>query len=317
MEKSPFDRLPRELRDKIYEYAVVHEDGIKIRCDKRKGKRMPRVASPHHATLALAMTCHQMHEETIDLYYEKNSFYFPPTWQGVELLKTFCKSLKDTHYSKLRHIVFRAPDAHLSERGTPKYKLLSNWSDLVHELLQNDGTLLPGPISVGGRFTFDHSTSTPCPPGELYVVLDMNDLLKSMHDNQEAVRTLNRELVKYWEESQRAMDRISHWMQLLEKQLQWEISEHLADDDDDAFTPRSGWQDGNANNNTGGVAEADKDGNGDEDKEMHGSEDNAKRDTYDWTSNNENDDDTEDGKMVLGLNLGDHFWKKATGLGIQ
>lgn len=187
----------------------------------------------------------------------------------------------------------------------------------MHELLENDDTLLPGPISVGGRFTFDHSTHLPCPPGELYVVLDMNDLLKSMHDNQEAVRILNRDLVKYWEESQRTMDRISHWMQLLEEQLQREIAEHLANDDDDAFTPRSERQDWNANNETGGVAEADEDGNADEDKEMHRSEDNANKDTYDWTSKSDNDDDVEDGKMVQGLTLGDHFWKKATGLRIQ
>jgi hypothetical protein len=62
MEKSPFNRLSRELRDKIYEYAVVHESGIKITHRRSlKSKTASKVArkssGSKNSTLALAKTC--------------------------------------------------------------------------------------------------------------------------------------------------------------------------------------------------------------------------------------------------------------------
>lgn len=94
MEHSPLACLPRELRDLIYEYAVVHENGIRISyASPNKGDYVGKVMPPHgsslNATLALAMVCRQLHEETIELYYKRNCFYFPFHTMGPGQLKYF------------------------------------------------------------------------------------------------------------------------------------------------------------------------------------------------------------------------------------
>lgn len=316
MERSPLGRLPRELRDKIYDLAVVHEDGIDIKPDRRQGKVVPRVASSNNTTLALAMTCRQLHRETIGLYYERNCFYFPFSSSGVELLKTFLTSLKPDHYSRLRHIVFQALDMRFNKPGIPeKHGTTSRWMEIVRGLRGNFGTMLPGPISIGGCFKYKHASSISCPLGKFYVSLDANDLPGSMELNQQAAGNLRRQLIHYWGEAPPEMDRLYVWMASFAQVLERECAEDTVYIDEDGGGEDSG--SGDTNGDTGDVVELDENGNEDEDKEMHGNEDNENRDTYGWASDSDDDEDVEDGKMVPGLSLGDHFWKKATGLRIQ
>lgn len=155
MEKSPLGRLPRELRDRIYEYAVVHRDGItilqNISMNGNTASKVARGRRPKNTTLALAKTCRQAHRETMKLYYKLNTFYFPFHWAGVELLKKFLRTLQPEHYKSLRHIVFRAPNKaiHWDERRPER--LVHQWLEVMQHIVDNSAELLPGPIYVGGR----------------------------------------------------------------------------------------------------------------------------------------------------------------------
>ena len=196
MDDSPLSRLPRELRDKIYENAVVHEPGIRIKhITRMTGTTAAQVVKrgrKKHTTLALAMTCKQLHEETILLYYGLNTFYFPFDWAGVELFKIFLRSLRDEHYHSMRHVVFRAPSRHLFWNQRCTDRLMDHWYGVMHQVVVNATKLLPGPIYVSGHFAFACDPLGLCPRGHFDLVVDMNRIQHSLAQNWQNAYAIDR-----------------------------------------------------------------------------------------------------------------------------
>lgn len=58
-------KLPRELRDKIYEYAVYSNDNGRCVVTRKDGIREP----------PLLLTCKTIREEAIEVFYGVNNFY--------------------------------------------------------------------------------------------------------------------------------------------------------------------------------------------------------------------------------------------------
>ena len=188
MDNTPFGRLPRGLRDRIYEYAVVHPHGLKMRqYSTTHGKtkmpcRVARTSSSKNATIALAKTCKQLHEETIGLYYKLNTFYFPFNSSSVECLTQFLHSLKPEYHNMVRHVVFRALDKHISWHEKRGDLLMNHWYEVMHQIVVNAKTLLPGPIFVGGHFQFDCDPVRlrPCSRHEPHTAFDITELARGL-----------------------------------------------------------------------------------------------------------------------------------------
>jgi hypothetical protein len=196
MDDSPLGRLPCKLRDKIYEFAVVHEQGIKIKHSTRMNgntaAQVKRKRRNKHTTFALAMTCKQLHKETIDLYYGLNTFYFPFDWAGVELIKLFLCSLKDEHYRSIRHVVFRASSKQIFWDQRCTDRLMDHWYEVMQQVIVNAAKLLPGPIYVRGHFAFDCDPDRLPPRGHFDLVVDMNRIQHSLAQNWQNAYALDR-----------------------------------------------------------------------------------------------------------------------------
>lgn len=166
MDNSPFGRLPRELRDLIYEHAVVHDDGIRITsitenegryCKGLKIARPPGYS--RNATLALAMTCRQLHRETINLYYERSSFYFELNSVSVETVSLFSSMLTSDYAKSLTRIIFDVPEGHYPRGHRRRFR--DNWKTLVHQLVTHGSRLLAGPVVLDCQYIFDRATIVP------------------------------------------------------------------------------------------------------------------------------------------------------------
>ena len=315
MDKTPFGRLPRELRDKIYEYAVVHEDGIKLKHNTAlNGNTAAMVArgkrSPRNTTLALAKTCRQAHKKTIKLYYQFNTFYFPFNWAGVELLKLFIRSLKTEYYEMLRHVVFRAPHRALVWEQSCTAYLLTQWYEVMQHIVENANELLPGPIYVGGSFFFDCDPDKLLPKGQFDLIIDINRIQGSLKENWHVAEQLNRYL-SYGVDGT-ALIYLFGQMAALMGQFgpdQEESGTESHEENGDTL-PTAG-------NDLSGQSRADseecgrEDHEGDGDADENGDEEGGKIENWDME---DDDDDLEDGKMVAATSYGDHCFARASGL---
>lgn len=200
MERSPFNRLPRELRDIVYNYAVVHDNGISIVLTELDGDHIVVNAakpsgSPRNASLALAMVCRQFHLETIDLYYARNTFYFPFHETGPLALQTFLHSITDKHRKLLTNLIFEAPHTELDiQAPIPQFPFEDRWHTIFREILWSDPRLLPNPITINGRFTFKLKTKA------IYRVdlnLDMNSALDFMEKRHGVFGALQQEVIRH------------------------------------------------------------------------------------------------------------------------
>lgn len=186
MERSPLGRLPRELRDLIYEYAVVHEDGVKITFTGHgEADDVVKVMTPNgssqDATLALAMACRQLHEETIELYYKRNHFYFPCDYWGPRQLKNFLGAIKDDRRKLLTQVIFKAPTVNLNNMSYFRFRgldLMLRLKRVTSEIVESADGIFLCPVSVCGRFALGSGRN------EYFdLVLDMNRVQGSMEEN--------------------------------------------------------------------------------------------------------------------------------------
>ena len=77
--QSQLLRLPAELRDQIYQYTF---EGDIFDVDK------PRLKKPHRRnTIGLLLSCEQIHDEAIELYYKHTTFFFVDWNEGTDWLK--------------------------------------------------------------------------------------------------------------------------------------------------------------------------------------------------------------------------------------
>lgn len=300
MDNTPFGRLPRELRDRIYEYAVVHPHGLKMRqYSSMHGKtkmpcRVVRTSSSKNATIALAKTCKQLHAETIDLYYKLNAFQFPFDWKGVELLKHFSSALKPKYYDMLQHIVFRAPSQQIFWEEKYTDRLMGQWFEVTHQIVDNAAKLLPGPVYVSGHFSFDCSPDKTRPRGHFDLDLDMNRIQGSMQENWDRACELDSHHSYGMEGT--ALFHLFGEMEALMGNFgsdHEEGGEQKHEDDGDAG------QDGDERSN---ISEADE------------HERLLETDHTSYTDDNNDDDDPEYGKMAGALSYGDRYFAMSSGL---
>jgi hypothetical protein len=312
MDNTPFGRLPRELRDKIYELAVVHEDGIRLKHNTRLNSKTAAVivrgSRRKDTTLALALTCRQAYEETIELYYQLNTFYFPFEWNGVELLKKFLLFLKPEYYNALRHVVFKAPNhiIHWKQRRTDH--IFYRWHEVMQQIVANAATLLPGPVQVGGRFTFD------CDPGQAQTgqfdfVIDMNRIQHSLEKNLLAAYELNNYYGLGMQET--ALVRLADQMVALMGQFdadQEESGVQSHEENGDASLTAGNYLSGQlgANSEEGGTESFESDGGAGE----NGDEEGGKIKIWEME---DDDEDLEDGKVAT-MSDADRTWAWASGM---
>lgn len=73
MSKSPLFALPAELRNKIYEYALIDQDPIPLYFTHRADRITQSCPGP-----ALLQVCHQIRFEATAMYYTNNTFTIKP-----------------------------------------------------------------------------------------------------------------------------------------------------------------------------------------------------------------------------------------------
>ncbi|KAF2161027.1 hypothetical protein M409DRAFT_28634 [Zasmidium cellare ATCC 36951] len=72
MDKSPFNKLPAELRNRIYEFALADDISIDARSEE------PIVYEDLTARLAVTETCKQVRQEALPIFYSScHNFYTP------------------------------------------------------------------------------------------------------------------------------------------------------------------------------------------------------------------------------------------------
>lgn len=313
MENSPLGRLPQELRDEIYELAVVHKDGIKLKhntaLNSNTAAKVVRGKRPRDTTLALAKTCRQAHKETMKLYYSNNTFLFPFEWVGVELLKKFLLSLKPEYYNSMLHVFFRAPDhrIHWEQRRTDP--IFYRWHEVMQQIVANAATLLPGPVYVGGHFTFD-CDPTRLQTGRFDFTIDMNRIQHSLEKNLVAAYVLNNYRGLGLEDT--AIVQLADQIVALMGQFNAEQEEKsLQSNRENGYTSPTAGNDLSgqfgADSEEGGTESHKSDGDADENGDEEGRE-------IEIREIEDDDDDFEDGKMVTATSYGDRCFARSSGL---
>lgn len=166
MDNSPLSRLPRELRDLIYAYALINDNGIRI-ASANPSEETPealRVLTPPdscspNVILALPMSCCQLHQETIGLFYKRNRFYFPFYSYSWELLQLFLSLLKDDHAKSLTRVVFELPEGHYDR--SRKQRLMGIWNKISRRYFRSSVTVLPGFSTLHSLHVFDPAPAMP------------------------------------------------------------------------------------------------------------------------------------------------------------
>ncbi len=105
MDKSPLNKLPRELRDTINESAMSHVDPIVV--DLHSGH--PHLVHPPKSQNVLASTrvCKQMREECAPLFYSGNRFILVAKRKFIEETpwqRALCRWLASISYQQHLHL---------------------------------------------------------------------------------------------------------------------------------------------------------------------------------------------------------------------
>lgn len=76
MDQSPFNKLAAELRNRIYKFALIQKDPIRLQCNSDGDMaRMPRHLRRKNK-LAVTSMCKQMRNESLPIFLENNYFRF-------------------------------------------------------------------------------------------------------------------------------------------------------------------------------------------------------------------------------------------------
>lgn len=97
------------------------------------------------------MSCRQLHEETIRLYYGRNRFYFAYFHYSTDLHKLFLSLLKDDYANLLTHVIFEIPKGGFSQNR--KYSTMSCFGDIMSWLVGHGSTT--GFASLRAQCLFD------------------------------------------------------------------------------------------------------------------------------------------------------------------
>ncbi|KAF7193304.1 hypothetical protein HII31_05398 [Pseudocercospora fuligena] len=154
----PFLRLPGELRNQIYEYALIVQDTIDIpNTLSLKDPSKFHVLSGDHPNIHLLATCRQIRREALSICYSANKFR-----QDMDDYEyPFLERLRDDSLSCLKSITFTLPfrflDAHARN---PHLREIAVWR-LVNRV--NDIGQLYGPrgLDIAAIHTVKFAQITP------------------------------------------------------------------------------------------------------------------------------------------------------------
>ncbi|KAK3719148.1 hypothetical protein LTR37_004712 [Vermiconidia calcicola] len=110
MDNSPLAKLPAELRNRIYLLALRNEQPIivVVRSGGRPQeayRRLYELRTPQ----ALTLTCKQIRNESINMFYSANAFDIrTSTKQAALCLTRFCSMIRETDMKALRSITLSA-----------------------------------------------------------------------------------------------------------------------------------------------------------------------------------------------------------------
>ncbi|KAK0255325.1 hypothetical protein B0A54_03193 [Friedmanniomyces endolithicus] len=96
MPESPFLRIPGELRNEIYRYALLEDDTIKI-------NKHTKPAQP-----GMLQTNRQLRKEAGDIYYHENTFLFGISHFEASIYITWCQSSPRRRWCKTTAHVSRS-----------------------------------------------------------------------------------------------------------------------------------------------------------------------------------------------------------------
>ena len=112
MDSSPFSKLPLELREQIYAYALCKPDSITINLSAGR----PQLQSHISHILSPAQTCSQIRSESLPIFYRGNHFTFHTdhittshhgyglrtSWRAC--LASWLETIGDDHRRRLRRV---------------------------------------------------------------------------------------------------------------------------------------------------------------------------------------------------------------------
>lgn len=110
MDNSPLARLSLELRELIYDFALLPFPDNEIRIETIQHSSAGTLSSdnvPKSLHLSLLQVCRQVHQEAIRRFYGQNVFMIPPTIEGTpcyERLATFISTIGNKNAADLREI---------------------------------------------------------------------------------------------------------------------------------------------------------------------------------------------------------------------
>ena len=109
MDRSPYSRLPQELRDHIYQYVLVIPEGVQVDLaplswtkqpwrSRSHGSNVPYLvkgeAAKHKHLLALTRTCKEIHSQIGGMFYKKNRFILSRhARRDEDYWKAFCRAI--------------------------------------------------------------------------------------------------------------------------------------------------------------------------------------------------------------------------------
>lgn len=133
MNTSPLQKLPGELRNRIYEFILYHIDGINVSISTGIPLLVKDAATEH--MLALNTVCKQVHCESSPIFYEINKFTFIAKQVGEQ----YVGSIRD-------------------DRNTQWQTGLRRWLDQIGE--RNRAHLQHVEIDIGTSFMYNYVPST-------------------------------------------------------------------------------------------------------------------------------------------------------------
>lgn len=195
MEHSPFAKLARELRNKIYEYALDQEAPFVIApyTVPRGGEQF--LGSDRTHALALTETCKEINYECRKLFYNINSF----TIKGINTrhvfkrLIEFSKAIGEDNTSALRSVILDIGTLPL----TSFEEACNTFDELQKFLARIETDRASWNCSFRGRANFAFLAPRRR-PAVFMLDLDFEDIEKSWEDNTEAIRDIIEEDVAYW-----------------------------------------------------------------------------------------------------------------------
>lgn len=160
MAASPFLKIPREIRDQIYAYALFFPKGIRISIKPSGGKAVLTHQPRSHHPLGLALANSQLHQECAALFYSLNKFYiYPGPGENWGSVRPWLRQIGPSNRSALRSVdvdlgTWRVPYVQGAHYVIAKYEMAGQ-QQIVHHITSFRDAGLKCTFSINIKFS-DH-----------------------------------------------------------------------------------------------------------------------------------------------------------------